>query len=68
MDKNKEYFNKFKVTEKEAENNKKEIEKNKSLFNQKIQEKNTECALERDIQDDLKKKLDELNNIIEEFK
>ena len=68
LDKNKEYFNKFKVTEKEAENNKKEIEKNKSLFNQKIQEKNTECALERDIQDDLKKKLDELNNIIEEFK
>ena len=68
LDKNKEYFNKYKDTEKEVEDSKKQMEKNKFIFNKKIQEKKIECALEKDIQEDLKKKLNDLNKIIDEFK
>ena len=68
LDKNREYFNKMKDREKDIEDNKKQMQINRDIFNQKIQEKNVECALERDIQDDLKKKLETLNKKIDEFK
>ena len=68
LDKNKEYYDKFKEVQKEVLNNKKNNTILKSNFNRQLQQKDVLFALERDKQEELLDKLEKLNNIIEEFK
>jgi hypothetical protein len=68
LDKNKSYFNKYKDAEKEIAKNKKNTELLRINFHKELKEKNVKCAIERDQKEELMLKLNELNNIIDEFK
>jgi len=68
LDKNKNYYNKFKEAEKEITKNKKNNELLRINFNKELKEKNVLYAIEKDQNEELMIKLNELNNIINEFK
>lgn len=68
LERNKNYYNKFVEAEKEIAKNKKNNELLKINFNRELKEKNVQYAIEKDQKEELMIKLDELNNIIEDFK
>ena len=68
LDKNKNYYNKFKDAEKEIAKNKKNTELLRINFHKELKEKNVQYAIEKDQKEELMLKLNELNNIIDEFK
>ena len=68
LNKNQNYYNKFKDAEKEIAKNKKNTELLRINFHKELKEKNVQYAIEKDQKEELMLKLNELNNIINEFK
>ena len=68
LDKNKNYYNKYKEAEKEIDDNKKNNDLLKLKFNKELNEKNLQCAIEKDRREELINQLEELNNTINELK
>ena len=68
LNKNKEFYNKFKETEKEVEKSKRQNEEMKSLYNREIQDKIIQNANEKDKEEELNNKINELEEIIDKFK
>ena len=68
LDKNKDYFDKYKEAKKEILDNKKNNDILKMELNKELQDKNLEYALEKDQKEELILKLDELNETIKELK
>ena len=68
LDKNKDYFDKYKDAKKEINDNKKNAELLKLEFNKELQDKKLEYALEKDQKEELSVKLDELKETIKELK
>jgi hypothetical protein len=68
LDKNKDYFDKYKEAKKEILDNKKNNDILKMELNKELQDKNLEYALEKDQKEELILKMDELNETIKELK
>ena len=68
LDKNKEYYNKYKDAENQINNSKKKNDILRMDFNQKLNEKNLQVAIEKDKREELMNNLEELNDIIKELK
>ena len=68
LDHNQKYYHQCKNLEKEIEIGKKKNEELKFMFNQELHEKNLQKAIEKETEEDLKQKMDNLNEIIEELK
>ena len=68
LDKNKNYFDKYKEAKKEINDNKRNQDILRMEFNKELQDKNLEYALEKDQKEELILKLDELNETIKEIK
>ena len=68
LEKNKNYYNKFKDVEKEVNNNKKNNDLLRLKFNKELHEKNLQFAIEKDKREELINQLNELNNTIKELK
>ena len=68
LDKNKNYYNKYKEVEKEIDNNKKNNDLLRIKFNKELNEKNLQFALEKDKREELVSQLEELNDTIKELK
>ena len=68
LDHNQKYYYQCKNLEKEIEIGKKKNEELKFMFNQELHEKNLQKAIEKETEEDLKQKMDNLNEIIEELK
>ena len=68
LDHNKKYYHQCKNLEKEIEIGKKKNEELKFMFNQELHEKNLQKAIEKETEEDLKQKMDNLNEIIEDLK
>jgi chromosome segregation ATPase len=68
LEKNKNYFNKYKEVEKEVNNNKKNSDLLRIKFNKELHEKNLQFAIEKDKREELINQLNELKNTIKELK
>ena len=68
LDKNKEYFDKFKETEKRVEEKKKQNEEMRFVFNKELHDKAIENAICKDKQYELNENIKELNKEIEMLK
>ena len=68
LNKNKDYYQKFKEAEKEIDNNKKNNDILKSNFNKELQEKTIQYALEKDKKEELLNKFEELDETVKELK
>jgi chromosome segregation ATPase len=68
LDHNQKYYHQCKNLEKEIEIGKKKNEELKFMFNQELHEKNLQKAIEKETEEDLKQKMENLNEIIEELK
>ena len=68
LERNKEYYNKFKTIGKEIEEQKKTNEEMKFAFNKEIHGKNMELAIQKDREEELCKSLEELERDIEGYK
>ncbi len=68
LNKNKEYYNKLKETEKEVEKSKKQNEEMKFIFNKEIHEKIIQNANEKDKEEELNNKLHDLEDTIDKLK
>ena len=68
LNKNKDYYNKLKETEKEIEKSKKQNEEMKSLYNREIHEKIIQNANEKDREEELNNKINELEDTIDKLK
>jgi chromosome segregation protein len=68
LDKNKDYYNKYKDAESQINNSKKKNDILRMDFNQKLNEKNLQVAIEKDKREELMNNLEELNDIIKELK
>ena len=68
LDKNKDYYYKYKEAEKEIDDNKKNNDLLKIKYNKELNDKNLQCAIEKDRREELINKLEELNNTINELK
>ena len=68
LNKNKDYYTKYKEKEAEVINNKRQRDEYKYLFNKEIQEKILQNASEKDKEEELNKKVNELEDNIDELK
>jgi len=68
LNKNKEYYNKFKETEKEVEKSKRKNEEMKFYFNKELQERIIQNANEKDREEELSNKVQELEDTIDQLK
>jgi chromosome segregation ATPase len=68
LDHNQKYYHQCKDLQKEIDIGKKKNEELKFMFNQEMHEKNIERAIERETEEDLLQKMENLNEIIEELK
>lgn len=68
LDKNKNYFNKYKEAEKEIIDNKKNNDLMRINFNKELNEKNLQFAIEKDKREELLSRLEELNEAIKDYK
>ena len=68
LNKNKEYYNKLKETEKEVEKNKKENEEIRFYFNKQLNEKIAQNANEKDREEELNNKINDLEDNIDKLK
>ena len=68
LNKNKEYYTKFKETEKEVEKNKKQSEELRFAYQKELHEKTLQIDIEKDRGEESNNKITELEQIIEEFK
>ena len=68
LNKNKEYYTKFKETEKEVEKNKKQSEELRFAYQKELHEKTLQIDIEKDRGEESNNKILELEQIIEEFK
>lgn len=68
LDKNKSYYNKYKEAEKAIDDSKKNNDFLRIKFNKELNDKNLQCAIERDRREELLNQLEELNNTINELK
>ena len=68
LNKNKEYYNKLKETEKEVDKSRKQNEEMKFLFNKEIHEKIIQNANEKDKEEELNNKLHDLEETIDKLK
>ena len=68
LDNNQKYYHQCKDLQKEIEIGKKRNEELKFLFNQELHEKNMQKAIERENEEDLLQKMENLNEIIEDLK
>jgi hypothetical protein len=68
LNKNKEYFTKYKEKEAEVIASKRQRDEYKYLYNKEIQEKILQNANEKDKEEELNKKVNELEDIIDELK
>ena len=68
LDSNQKYYHECKNLEKQIEIGKKKNEELKFMFNQELHEKNMQKAIERETEEDLKQKMENLNEIIEDLK
>ena len=68
LNKNKDYYNKLKETEKEIEKNKRRNEELRSLYNKEIHQKIIENANDKDREEELNNKIIELEEIIDKLK
>ena len=68
LDKNKDYYNKYKVAESQINNNKKKTDILRMNFNKELNERNLQVAIEKDKREELMNNLEELNEIIKELK
>lgn len=68
LDKNKEYYNKYKDAESQINNSKKKTDILRMNFNKELNEKNLQVAIEKDKREELMNNLEELNEIIKELK
>ena len=68
LDNNQKYYHHCKDLQKEIEVGKKKNEELKFLFNQELHEKNMQKAIERENEEDLMQKMENLNEIIEDLK
>jgi hypothetical protein len=68
LNKNKEYYNKLKETEKEVEKSKRKNEEMKFYFNKELQEKIIQNANEKDREEELSNKVQDLEDIIDQLK
>ena len=68
LDLNKDYYNKFKESEKKVEEKKKENDLMKFNYSKEIHNKNIEFAIEKDKEEELNMKVNELEENIKEFK
>ena len=68
LDKNKDYYNKLKETEKEVEKNKKQNEEIKSLYNKEMNEIIIKNANEKEREEELNNKVHDLEDIIDKLK
>ena len=68
LDKTKNYYDNYKSISKEIDKNKRQCERLKMRFNKELQDSNVKVLIEKDTQDELKTKINELNQIINEMK
>ena len=68
LNKNKDYYTKYKEKEAEVINNKRQRDEYKYLYNKEIQEKILQNASEKDKEEELNKKVNELEDNIDELK
>ncbi len=68
LEKNQKYYHDCKNLEKEIEAGKKKNEELKFLFNQEIHEKNLQKAIEKETEEDLLQKMENMKEIIEDLK
>ena len=68
LDKNKNYYDEYKNISKEIDKSKRQCEILKTKFNRELQETNVKILIEKDNQDELKVKIDDLNETIKEMK
>ena len=68
LNKNKDYYNKLKETEKEIEKNKRRNEELRSLYNKEIHQKLIENANDKDREEELNNKIIELEETIDKLK
>jgi chromosome segregation protein len=68
LDKNKDYYNKYKDAESQINNNKKKNDILRMNFNKELNERNLQVAIEKDKREELMNNLEELNDIIKELK
>ena len=68
LDKNKEFYNKYIDTEKLVEEKKKQNDQMRFAYNKELHEKNIQFAIERDKQDELIMKVQELEEVILKLK
>ena len=68
LDKNKEFYNKYKDTEKLVEEKKKQNDQMRFAYTKELHEKNIQFAIERDKQDELIMKVQELEDVILKYK
>ena len=68
LDKNKNYYDEYKNISKEIDKSKRQCELLKTKFNRELQETNVKILIEKDNQDELKVKIDDLNGTIKEMK
>ena len=68
LDKNKNYYDKYKNAEKEIDDNKKNNDIMRLKFNKEMQDKNLQIAIEKDKREELLSQLGELNDTIKELK
>ena len=68
LDKNKDYYNKYKEAETEININSKNNDMLKIKYNKELNDKNLQFLIEKDKKEELMYKLDELNKVIKELK
>ena len=68
LDKNKNYYDEYKNISKEIDKNKRQSEMLKNKFNRELQETNVKILIEKDIQDELQRKIEDLKKEIKELK
>ena len=68
LDHNQKYINQCKDLQKEIDIGKKKNEELKFMFNQELHEKNVERAIERETEEDMLQKMENMKEIIEELK
>ena len=68
LDKNKDYYNKYKDAESQINNSKKKNDILRMNFNKELNERNLQVAIEKDRSEQLMNNLEELNDIIKEMK
>ena len=68
LDKTKNYYDEYKSISKKIDQNKRLCERLKIRFNKELQDSNIKILVEKDFQDELKSKINDLNQVINEMK